>query len=461
MCQLWNQEYSECHHVSRNLIHCPTYYKQQSEANGFFGRLFNSSVRGKKNCGRVIPHYGEPALFCPACSVKNDQLRGNQIGDGALTVRHPRVRDEYQYHSREHRGRSENLTERSHSKPDGHAQQGVWIPGLYYEPENLAQRDHYRRAAGRARPVSPPRATSGTRTHRKAEQKRDKSEVRIQSSVKDRVHKHHERKPEHRHHASANRQPTDRNEGKGTSPVKKDERKPHATAHVKEVAGSNTPRRLRKPVEPAPNRDPRRRQGVTKNNSPRGRSLSRASSSKPLPPTPPPKDSRQRTWMRQIRDSFSQGRPPPAPPPPPANKHPRLRHKPGKVYKVRRTPSPPRPPPRPPPKPPKPPADPLFTDPPLTDPPLTEPPSTPIPEYQVYLNAQRFAASYHPSIERAVETPSLQPPLKPPPQRNKGLYRNPTLRRIASPLRLTDNASDESFVCQDARLVTLNGGNYF
>ncbi|KAI1467351.1 uncharacterized protein F4812DRAFT_459455 [Daldinia caldariorum] len=453
MCQLWNQEYSECHHVSSNLIHCPTYYKQQSEANSFLGRLFNGNVRRKKDCGRVIPHHGEPVLFCPACSVKNDRLRGNQVGDGALRVRHPRVRDEYPYYSREHREENENYTERSYRRPGRHAQQGVWIPELYYEPENLAQRDSYCRAAGRARPVSPPRTSAATPDTYKPEQKRDKSAVRLQKPTRDCGLMRHERKHEqereheHRHHGSTSKQFPSKREGDRTKLVKRAERKPHAS--VKEACGFDNPPRSKKPAEPTPRHDRRHRERVPKNKSSRGRKRSRTPSPKRLPPTPPPKDRRQRKWMPQIGNSFSQERPSTAPPPP--DKHPQLRRKPGQVYKVPRTPSPPRPP-----KPPKP------SNPPMPMPipvPIVIPPPipNPLPEYQVYLNAQRFAANYHPTSEMAAETSTFRPPLKRPPQRSKGLHQHPTLRRIASPLRILDNSSDESFVCRDARLVTLSG----
>ncbi|KAI1807678.1 hypothetical protein F4811DRAFT_549751 [Daldinia bambusicola] len=454
MCQLWNQEYSECHHVSSSLIHCPTYYKQQSEANSFLGRLFNGNVRRKKDCGRVIPHHGEPVLFCPACSVKNDRLRGNQVGDGALRVRHPRVRDECPYYSREHRERNENHTERSYRRPERHAQQGVWIPELYYEPENLARRDPYRRAAGRARPVSPPRTSAATRDTYKPEQKRDKSAVPPQKSTRGCGLMHHERKHErerkheHRHHASTSKQSPSKSEGNRTKLVKRAERKPHAP--VKETRGFDDPPHPKKPAEPTPRRDQRHREGVPRNKSSRGRKRSRTRSPKPRPPTPPPKERRQRKWMPKIGNSFNQDRPPPAPPPP--DKYPALRRKPGRVYKLPRTPSPPRPPP----KPPKPPTPPISI--PVV---IASPTLTPLPEYQVYLNAQRFAATYNPTSEKAAETSTSRPPLKPPPQRNKGLHQHPTLRRIASPLRILDNSSDESFVCRDARQVTLSGSMYF
>ncbi|KAI0845607.1 hypothetical protein F5Y00DRAFT_272791 [Daldinia vernicosa] len=465
MCQIWSQEYSECHHVSRNLIHCPTYYKQQSEANSFLGRLFNGSVKRKKDCGRVIPHYGELVPFCPACSVKNDQLWGNPVGDGALRVRHPHMRDEYQYHSREHRERSENSAERSCRRSDRHGQEGVWIPGLYYEPENLAQRDPYIRTAGKARPVSPvqlpPRPPS------RPEQKRDKSEAHPLSSTKN--YDEHE----HRHQVSTSNQPSQKAERKGDKPVKSNERRLRVT--TKETSSSNISRRSGEPASPAPNRDRERREADDRDRdkSARSRRSSRIPTLIRRPPTPPPKDP-VRKWPPPIRHYIDpipkpQPQPPtshyvvdpipkpapspihwvypiPKPPPaPPPEKHPRLRRKPGQVHYA-------------PPPPPSPSA------------PALKPPPAPLPEYQVYLNAQRFAKDYHPpaspAIEKSIEPPMFRPPLRPPPQRSKashpgaglvsGFHVRPALRRVG-PLRFSDSSSDESFVCCDARQLTLNG----
>ncbi|KAI2776944.1 hypothetical protein F4815DRAFT_502959 [Daldinia loculata] len=451
MCQIWSQEYSECHHVSRNLIHCPTYYKQQSEANGLLGRLFNGSVKRKKDCGRVIPHYGDPAPFCPACSVKNDQLWGNPVGDGALRVRHPHMRDEYQHRSREHRERSENSAERSCRRSDRHGQQGVWIPGLYYEPENLAQRDPYIRSAGKARPVSPvqppprpPRPPVATQKppHR-PEQKRDKSEAHPRSSTKN--------LDEHRHQAPASKQSSHKTERKGDNPVKSNEHRLHAPA--KETSSSNIPPRSKKPVEPAPKRDRQRREtddrDRDRDKSVRSRRSSRIPTPVRSPPTPPPKDPPKdpgRKWPPPIRHYIDPIPKPPKPPPaPPTEKHPRLRRKSGQVRHI-------------PPSPPPPPLKPL---------------PAPLPEYQVYLNAQRFANDYHPpaspAIEKSIEPPMFRPPLRPPPQRSKGyrlitgtghtsgFHLRPTLRKVGPP-RFSDASSDESFVCRDARMLTLNAG---
>ncbi|KAI0110040.1 hypothetical protein F4814DRAFT_387888 [Daldinia grandis] len=438
MCQIWSQEYSECHHVSRNLIHCPTYYKQQSEANGFLGRLFNGNVKRKKDCGRVIPHYGEPVPFCPACSVRNDRLRGNPVGDGALRVRHPRMRDDHQHHSRGHRERSESSAERSCKRLDRHEQHGVWIPALYYEPENLAQRDPYIRAAGKARPVSPvqlppkPPVATQKAPHR-PEQKRYKPEAHLRSSAKNHDHKHQ---------TSASNQPSQNPERKGNKPVKSNESRPRVPP--KDVSNSNTPHRSKKQVEPALKRDRQRRDADARDKSIRSKRSSRIPTPIRRPPTPPPKDP-VREWPPPIRHHIY---PIPKPPPaPPSEKHPQLRRKPGQVH---------------------------HTPP---SPPALKPPPAPLPEYQVYLDAQRFANAYHPpappALEKSIEPAMFRPPLRPPPQRSKtyhlitgagagaggtsGFHMRPTLRRVG-PLRFSDASSDESFVCRDARMLTLNAG---
>ncbi|KAI1657120.1 hypothetical protein F4813DRAFT_390093 [Daldinia decipiens] len=434
MCQIWSQEYSECHHVSRNLIHCPTYYKQQSEANGFLGRLLNGSVKRKKDCGRVIPHHGDPAPFCPTCSVKNDQLWGNQVGDGALRVRHPHMKDEYQHSSTEHRERSENSAEKSCKRSDRHGQQGVWIPGLYYEPENLAQRDPYIRTAGKARPVSPVQSPPPPRPPRspvatpnpphRPEQKRDKPETRPPSSTKTR--------DEHRNQASASKQPTQNPERKGDTPVKRNEHRPRAP--TKETSSSNTPSRRsnKKPAEPAqPKRDRQRREADDdrdRDKYPKGRRPSRkptpARSPRRSPPTPPPKDP-ERKWPPPIRHHID---PVPIPIPKP---QPRPRRKPVPVH---------------------------HHHPPHPIPPSLKPPPAPLPEYQVYLNAQRFADEQLPPAAPAIEK-STEPPMfmfRPPPQRSKGYHMITGTGRRVGPLRFSDASSDESFVCRDARMLTLN-----
>ncbi|KAI1373614.1 hypothetical protein F4677DRAFT_212662 [Hypoxylon crocopeplum] len=185
MCQDWMQEYTGCHHVSRKLINCPTYYKQQSSFTGFFGRLFRGRSKNKKNCGRIIPHYADPKPFCPKCIIQNDQLRARYVGDGALRVYRPAIGDDFQDHSRRRRqadgefakrtarysrrGSSNHNRTATNITPDG----SVWIPDLYHHPHALAQGEVYYRAAGAAPPVDPRRSS---RKARKAENKPQASE---------------------------------------------------------------------------------------------------------------------------------------------------------------------------------------------------------------------------------------------------------------------------------------------
>ncbi|KAI8957455.1 hypothetical protein F5Y11DRAFT_363744 [Daldinia sp. FL1419] len=436
MCQLWSQEYAECHHVSRNLIHCPTYYKQQSEANGFFG-----------HCGRVIPHYGEPALYCSACTVRNEQLRGRQVGDGALRVHHPRERDEHQYRSREHRERYQDPNGGSYNGYKSHEQQGVWIPGLYYQPENLAKRDPYSRSAGKARPVSqvkpPPRPQAPTKTHQIPEKKWDKyqpSQPSQPSSTRE-----HDRG----YYKSHDTQPPRKHERKEEKSSRSHENRSRVA--VKEVSGYSQPHhskdssrdRSRKPVWPEPERHRRGREERTQEKSTRKppRRPPRRPSPESLPPTPPPKDP-PRKRLSHIRHIVNQERPlPPTPQPtPPLKEYPRLRRKRGQVYKIARTPTPtPTPPPPP------------------------RPPEAPLPEYLVYLNAQRFAAEHHPSTSpTTIKSPTYHPaPPRPPPLRSRnhlsGSTTKSSLLQRMSPIRILDTGSDESFVCKDARMISMSG----
>ncbi|KAI1214048.1 uncharacterized protein F4807DRAFT_112316 [Annulohypoxylon truncatum] len=148
MCHDWSQEYTECFHVSRKLINCPTYYKQQSSAKGFFGRLLYSTVKNRKDCGRVIPHHSDPRPFCPECTVRVDQLRAKYVGEGALKVFRPNMENDFRRPFKEHREKRKQAAEISPQRPERHVEHckhtpknvAVWVPELYHHPEMLARK---------------------------------------------------------------------------------------------------------------------------------------------------------------------------------------------------------------------------------------------------------------------------------------------------------------------------------
>ncbi|KAF3059821.1 hypothetical protein GL218_05077 [Daldinia childiae] len=299
-----------------------------------------------------------------------------------------------------------------------------------------------RRISHRETPTSAQREKRG-RPEQKPEQKRDKSEAHPRSSTKNR--------DEHRHQASASKKSSHKTERKGDKPAKSNERRPRAPA--KETSSTNIPRRSKKTAEPVSKRDRHRREtdNRDRDKSSRSKRSSRIPTPVRRPPTPPPKDP-ERKWPPPIRHYID---PIPIPKPQPQSqsqlispispmeKHLPLRRKSGQVH---------------------------YTPP---SPPPLKPPPAPLPEYQVYLNAQRFANDYYPpaspAIEKSIEPPMFRPPLRPPPQRSKGHHHHmitgtgrtngfhmpPTLRRVG-PLRFSDTSSDESFVCRDARMLTMN-----
>ncbi|KAI1446454.1 hypothetical protein F5Y02DRAFT_75785 [Annulohypoxylon stygium] len=125
MCYDWHQEYTECCHFSKKLIHCPAYHKQQNLAKTFFGRLLYGSVKNKKDCGRVIPHNPEPRPFCRECAAVVDQLRAKHVGEDAfLEVFRPNLDSEICHPYEGPRRRRRPEAEPIHKRLERYAESG-------------------------------------------------------------------------------------------------------------------------------------------------------------------------------------------------------------------------------------------------------------------------------------------------------------------------------------------------
>ncbi|KAI0379720.1 hypothetical protein F5Y04DRAFT_282510 [Hypomontagnella monticulosa] len=418
MCHDWNQEYTEC----------PTYHKQQSSAKGFLGRLFLGHLKHKKHCGRVVPHYADPEPFCPHCTVKVDRLRAKQVGDGALKVYRPSTGDTWchsqEYVKKKSKGCRDHdsagrVANRLHKRPQhGTKKHGqmkaktapeVWIPGLYEQPQSLARKETYSRAATAAPPVSQRPSGKLTKTPvtkpvDKSAKEGKKSSARGQSS-----------KESHRQDRGTRTKISPKNESsRSLKPQPPPKPAPaYHRQHDKAVAGKGLPTSGVQPLGPP---IPRR-----KSSSYWKSEEQRYLATKALPPLPRCTEDPRLTT-------------PPKP-------HHTLRHKQGKVHKISH------------------PNQPYIA-------PL------PLPEYQVYLNALNYAADNTNVLsERRRARMSRSNRKSPEPQatvqRNRHHGREwpkrPTSIRRAigiGPGTPASNMSDESFMCQSSRQLTYNDVRY-
>ncbi|KAI0904807.1 hypothetical protein F4823DRAFT_172318 [Ustulina deusta] len=170
MCVNSYQHFAKCDHVCATLTTCPTYHKQQDAAKGIFGSLFRRSLRKKKNCGKVVPHYLENEAYCQACSVKKERLRAQGVGQGALKVRRQGFQEIFQEERKEaarnalHRSEKRRRRGSKQSNHDViHVESSIWINDLYHHPETLARKEAYAREAAPAPPVSRHQTTNHPR----------------------------------------------------------------------------------------------------------------------------------------------------------------------------------------------------------------------------------------------------------------------------------------------------------
>ncbi|KAI2616431.1 hypothetical protein GGS26DRAFT_596851 [Hypomontagnella submonticulosa] len=415
MCHDWNQEYTEC----------PTYHKQQCSAKGFFGRLFFGRLTQKKHCGRVIPHYAHPESFCPRCTIKVDQLRAKQVGDGALKVYRPTVGDTWRrpQESRKKGERCQNATgtrvlikksenkvqdsKRHHGRGTVKTTPNVWIPGLYEQPQSFAGKETYSRVAKASPPVS-----------QRPSRKLAKAPV-IMNSAPGKPLK----------------------EGKTSSARGQGSREPHMKSRgIRTERSPETNNSLTLKPQPAPVLT----QAYHCQN---GRLVDGSATSAPgLPPFPPPVPRRRSSyWQSPQRKHLATKALPPlprdagiSPPMVPPKPYQILRHKPGQVHRI---------------------------DHPNQH--LYNPATPPLPQYQVYLNALNYAADNSiPLSERIARMP--RPPPDPPESRviaeikrshgREWPTKSGSLRKVAGlrPATPASDISDESFMCQSSKQLTYD-----
>ncbi|KAI1273307.1 hypothetical protein F5Y07DRAFT_257627 [Xylaria sp. FL0933] len=157
MCVNSYQQFTKCCHVLTTMTTCPTYHKQQQSTKGFLGGLFRQNLKNMKNCGKIVPHYLEIKGFCQTCSVKQDRLRAQRVGQGAMRVR----KQCFQEILREDQKRAARNAlykavkqRHQHNHDVLHAETSVWLNDLYHQPEKLAKDEAYARKAALAPPVS-------------------------------------------------------------------------------------------------------------------------------------------------------------------------------------------------------------------------------------------------------------------------------------------------------------------
>ncbi|KAI1459404.1 hypothetical protein F4805DRAFT_473334 [Annulohypoxylon moriforme] len=410
MCHYWNQEFTECNHVSRKLINCPTYYKQQNAAKGFFGRLFHGNVKGRKHCGRVIPHHSEPRPFCAECTVRVDQLRAKYVGEGAIKVFRPDLGNDFRRPFKEYREKRRKAAEASPERSERHVEHSkhqykniktdtthsIWVPELYHHPEMLARKETHGRTTETALPTSSSRSkkppTSKYCSRKPVKEERKKKPQGSQT------HEQSSKQKSKRNHKRSCRDPTNKHPVPGRSqlaPGPASLAPTHHYRHRREAVVNES--RIPPPPEPPPKLPRPQVWCDTGGNRPEPKRYDIAR--KPLPSIPRP--------IESLRADLS-------------NKYPDLRQDAGQVYNI----GPSRPPPD----------------------------SIPLPAYQVYLNALRNPG---PDFGRTEQLSRLPPKKKKYSHITEEL-RNSRLRRMMgiTPSSPDSAISDVSFMCQDSKRLT-------
>ncbi|KAI1351139.1 hypothetical protein F5Y01DRAFT_129687 [Xylaria sp. FL0043] len=177
MCVNSYQQFTKCCHVLTTMTTCPTYHKQQQSTKGFFGGLFRQNLKNMKNCGKVVPHYLENKAFCQTCSVKQDRLRAQRVGQGAMRVRKQcfqEILQEDQKRAARNALYKAVKQRHQHNHDVIYAETSVWLNDLYHHPEKLAKDEAYARKAALAPPVSSHRREKSDQSRARAGEARSR-----------------------------------------------------------------------------------------------------------------------------------------------------------------------------------------------------------------------------------------------------------------------------------------------
>ncbi|KAI0140152.1 hypothetical protein F4776DRAFT_579918 [Hypoxylon sp. NC0597] len=398
MCYDWREEYTECSHVSRVLVKCPKYYKQQEFPNTFFGRLFYGNVQNKEHCGCLTSHYAEKP-YCSACTLMVEH-RAQRVRDDALIANRLdffSLEDDFRRPFKEHRERRKEAARKSLERAERNIQRGktndnygIWIPESDYNPQMSDRKDAHAREAEAVQPVSSSSWWKKLFTFSLFSWKRGKekeSQENKQSPIKSPQDDHHD--------------------------------------HVNSIPASDHSKPPQRPAEPARRHDHQQRGDVIKNRAPVP-----PAPEPPPPPQPRPQLTRSAASNQLQTRQYTPHEPPSLALKPAPTEYPRLRHKRGQVHKI----CPPR---------------------------LAAPANVPLPEYQLYLNALRAAPSHSTlSTGSVAQFPGPRPPPKRE-KGDNAVEESPGsfLRRMVGigPTTPDSEISDISFACQDSARLTNQG----
>ncbi|KAI1499635.1 hypothetical protein F5X99DRAFT_270251 [Biscogniauxia marginata] len=389
MCVRSSQHFIRCCHVDTKLAHCPSYHKQQSSGKGLFGFLFKK--RKKEDCGRVIPHYIKVDAFCQACTIKNASLKTRNIGDGAFKVQRSIVEDDFRDARKQTAKESISKTARHDRHGKKHSHEVIIIKPSVWIPDlyhHPQTMGKHEKYAREAAPA-PPVSSRPAKSSLRQSSSHNSPEKRKKCTTRD---GHLKRNYAYEGHMAA----------PGTLSVSAD-RTP--------AFGNSEP--LRIPAQPVPAYQYR------------GKFAANAPSLPPACRLPPLPLAMQKATSskppRPIRESGVAGTTGSR------TQYPGLRRKEGRIYNI----VPAAPTPRAP---------------------------VPVPEYQVYLNAMSFAAEQSPSDTQKLAKLMHNSPLKARPnsrhQHAKEEPRRSALQNLmgrSSTSKPSDDSSDVSFVCQDAK----------
>ncbi|KAI0599330.1 hypothetical protein F4775DRAFT_600154 [Biscogniauxia sp. FL1348] len=390
MCIRSSQHFTRCGHHDTKLAHCPAYYKQRSTGSGLLSCLFQK--KKKQDCGKAVPYYVELESFCQACTPGNSSSRTKDAGYGAFRAQRPTVEDEYR--NARKLAAKESYKAAKHSRPGkkhNHevisVKPSVWLPDLYHHPETIARSEKYAREPAPAPPVPPLPEKSSRRkasSHDSA-RKGAKSTAPKGHSSKNYEYNRHSAAPEPLR-INANRTPASGN----SKPLSR-LADPSPTYHHRGKSAGNTS--SLPPAGGLPQMSSRARPGAAGGKPPRP--------PRPSVPLHEPSDTESTRY---------------------GEKHPKLRHKDGRIYNVA----------------------------------AVRAPKVPVPEYQVYLNAMSYVAEKSPSNKQklARTTPESQLKAQPNP-RHRHTKEEPRRSALQTFMGRSsankDDGSDASFVCQDSR----------